>query len=646
VKRLPVAAFVALAIATAAAFFFIQHLKVSTPLIAGQPSPHPSTINPVSGGVCPYPGPHDKPIPTSFREMKISFYLLNRNDDVDVFIVRPDNLSDPVATIASDVPMVAKPRPKRHQFIWNGRLSDGKVAPDGTYDVKVTLLHQGRSYVIADASTGTVLPVTVQTTPPAIRVTSVNGPDGERPALIPTPAGAVATIHYAGTDKLRPRIQIYRSSASGTLHLVKTYSATMSSGTSVWDGTLTHRRAAPQGTYLIGMQLTDATCNRIRWPATLHPAPGSTDHAGVTVRYLAAQPPLTPVAPGHAATVEVDSRQHRYSWALRRAGVAKVLSSGSSKSVSLSVKLPSGRAGLYGLALRWGAHRIVVPLIAGSGEAAGSGSGSGSAGAAGSGSAGAAGLSPTAHGHVLVVLPTLSWQGLNPVDDDGDGIPNTLASGEPVRLDRPLVTTPLGFAQEAALIAYLRRAGLPFDLTTDLAYARGDGPSLDDYSGVVLAGAERWVTASFGDALARYVQQGGRILSFGIGSLQRSVTIDGGQALDPSRVHRVDFLDGRPLAVKPSHGTLLLVQRDHLGLFRGGASPLSGYRTYQPFGPPQAPARLLSSLGVSNASPAVIGYSLGHGRVVDIGLPGFASSLAHDAEAQQLLGNAWSLLSR
>ncbi len=211
-KRLPVAAFVALAIVTAAAFFFIQHLKVSTPLIAGQPSPHPSTINPVSGGICPYPGPHGKPIPTSHREMKISFYLLNRNDDVDVFIVKPDGVV--VDTLATDVAMVAKPQPKRHQFIWNGRLSDGKVAPDGTYDIKVALVHQGRSYVIADASTGTVLPVTVQTKPPAIRVTSVSGPGGERPAVIPAPGGAVATIHYAGTDKLRPQIQIYRSSAA------------------------------------------------------------------------------------------------------------------------------------------------------------------------------------------------------------------------------------------------------------------------------------------------------------------------------------------------------------------------------------------------------------------------------------------------
>ena len=281
-KRLPVAAFVALAIATAAAFFFIQHLKVSTPLIAGQPSPHPSTINPVSGGVCPYPGPHGKPIPTSFREMKISFYLLNRNDDVDVFIVKPDGVV--VDTIATDVPMVARPQPKRHQFIWDGRMSDGRLAPDGSYDVKVSLLHQGRSYVIADASTGTVLPVTVQTKPPAIRVTSVSGPGGERPAVIPASGGAAATIRYTGTGKLRPQIQIYRVSAGGRLHLVKTYSATTSSGTSVWNGTLRHQRPAPPGTYVVGLRFSDASCTVVRWPASLHPAPGSTAAARVTVR--------------------------------------------------------------------------------------------------------------------------------------------------------------------------------------------------------------------------------------------------------------------------------------------------------------------------------------------------------------------------
>ena len=46
------AAFVALVIATVAAFFVTQHLKVTTPLIQGRPAPVPNTINPVYGGVC------------------------------------------------------------------------------------------------------------------------------------------------------------------------------------------------------------------------------------------------------------------------------------------------------------------------------------------------------------------------------------------------------------------------------------------------------------------------------------------------------------------------------------------------------------------------------------------------------------------
>ena len=162
----------------------------------------------------------------------------------------------------------------------------------------------------------------------------------------------------------------------------------------------------------------------------------------------------------------------------------------------------------------------------------------------------------------------------------------------------------------------------------------------------MLAGDERWLPQSLGSSLSSYVQQGGRVLSLGIGSLQRTVTVQGGQALDPSRAHRVDFLDARPEPVKRTHGQLLLVQRDKLGLFRAGATALSGYPTYQPFGPLQPPARLLSAAGVSNRSPAVIGYGLGRGIVIDVGLPGFASSLARQVEAKELLGRAWSLLSR
>ena len=53
---------------------------------------------------------------------------------------------------------------------------------------------------------------------------------------------------------------------------------------------------------------------------------------------------------------------------------------------------------------------------------------------------------------ILVVLPALTWQGLNPVDDDGDGIPTTLL---PAARSSSTVRWPTAcrrFADEAALL--------------------------------------------------------------------------------------------------------------------------------------------------------------------------------------------------
>jgi hypothetical protein len=283
VRRWPLAAFVALAVVTVAAFFVEQHLKVSTPLVAGDPKPHPATINPVSGGVCLYPsGAHGRKKPTSFRRMKISFYLLNKSDDVDVDIITPDG--ELVKQIATDFHMQGGGAPgTRKGFVWNGRTTSGRVAPDGTYEIKVVLLHQDRSVIIQNTTTGDDRVVTVLTKPPAVKVSSVTGADGTRPAVLSAP-NATATIHYAGTGKLRPQIEIFRRGSGGHLTLVKTYFATTSSGTSAWDGTLRHKRPAPPGTYVIGLRLTDAACTTTHWPATDDPAPGSVSAATVIVR--------------------------------------------------------------------------------------------------------------------------------------------------------------------------------------------------------------------------------------------------------------------------------------------------------------------------------------------------------------------------
>ncbi len=357
----------ALAAVTVAAFFVVQHLKISTPLLAGNPAPHPAAINPIGGQVCRG---------TSHRSMQISFYLQNRSDDVDVDIVDTGGMV--VASLASGVHMQGGRHPVRRPFAWDGRTSSGVVAADGIYYVRVSLIHQGR-YVLISDSAGSPLPVTVKTVAPHPRVTAVT------PGLIPRAGVAGAVVRYTGNAALPGRMLIFRTDLPGAPRLVKSFPAR------------------------VGLRVTDRACNTGSFPAVLPPVAGTTAHAGVSVRYLAGLPPLTPVAAGAAATVFVDARRHGYAWALRQPGADRVLASGGSRAIDLHVPLPSqaSRTGLYQLALRYGVHRTLVPIV---------------------------GAPPAASARVLVVLPALTWQALNPVDDDGDGVPNTLSAGSPVRL--------------------------------------------------------------------------------------------------------------------------------------------------------------------------------------------------------------------
>jgi hypothetical protein len=270
VRRLPVAAFVALAIATIAAFFVTQHLKVSTPLLTGAPAPQPSAINPIDGRVC-LTHTHTGLRALSYRRMFVSFYLLNRSDTVDVYIVNQNG--DIIRTIASGVHMQAKP-PVRKTFVWNGRTDGGSVAPDGTYYIKVALTHQGRSVLISNNSGAE--PVKVLTVPPRPRITSVT------PSVISGSGGGGATIDYTGADGLPGRIFVYRT-GSGSPQLVKSFAAGRS-GSSVWDGTAPGGRPATPGTYAFRIQVTDKACNVGYYPAQWPPASGMVPGDTVTVR--------------------------------------------------------------------------------------------------------------------------------------------------------------------------------------------------------------------------------------------------------------------------------------------------------------------------------------------------------------------------
>jgi hypothetical protein len=59
-----------------------------------------------------------------------------------------------------------------------------------------------------------------------------------------------------------------------------------------------------------------------------------------------------------------------------------------------------------------------------------------------------------------------------------------------------------------------------------------------------------------------------------------------------------------------------------------------------------APARIVAEAGTTSQTPSIVGYRLGSGAVLDIGLPAFTASLAHDVDTQELLRRLWTILSQ
>ena len=260
-NRLSTGAFAVLVAATIGAFFVTQHLKVTAPLIQGAPQPVPGVINPLHGVPC---AGRDSGATT------ISFYLQHRSDTVDVYVVNA--AGEIVRTVATGRHMRKYMRNPDGVFHWDGRLADGRVAPDGTYYFRVALLHQGRTIDLSG------VPVKVKTVAPRPVVVSIS------PSTIPTASASMnVTIRYAGNENRGGTILVYRIDLAGGARLVKTFLTPWKGQTAVWNGRILGRPAHP-GRYLVGIEVTDAACNTGRWPAQLPPSPDELARAGVTVR--------------------------------------------------------------------------------------------------------------------------------------------------------------------------------------------------------------------------------------------------------------------------------------------------------------------------------------------------------------------------
>jgi hypothetical protein len=601
VTRLAQVVFAALVAATLGAFFVTQRLKQSPRLV--------QTLS-ITRDYSPR---------FHFRRAAIRIKLTRRADDVTVSILDPEG--DVVRRLvrnhhyARRVPI---------QLLWNGRDDARKVVPDGSYKVRVGLRNQGRSVTLVDE-------IRVDGTPPRpiVRVQRPAGAGG--PLIFPLPGGGPVRFTLEHTPVVgTPIFRVYRTDLARPRAVARL--ATGPGATSgSWDGRISPRfggPAPPAGTYAIVAQVRDRAGNLGSSFPFSRPRKGDPPGgAGVTVRYVTGQAPLTAVHAGQPIPVFVDARRARYRWALRRVGDPTTVARGGGRGPLLRPRVPgSTPSGVYVLALRAGSHVAHVPVAV---------TGPGSQ-------------------RVLLVLPLVTWQGLNPEDDNGDGVPDTLTpdyvgdTGRgPVNLARPFAYggEPPDFSTGLApLLSTLDRPRQRYDLETDYGAARLPESRFDAYKGIVLAGDERWLEPGFAARLRRYVAQGGRVFSLGTQSLRRQVQVRGGQLVAPTADSAFDVFGSSIARLNPGKVDLL-ASRDSIRLFEGTDGSFAGFQGYEATTAPGTGAQIVSQAQDPAGRPVIVAIRSDKGLVIRTGLAGWTRRMS-DPNVSTLTRRVWALLSQ
>jgi hypothetical protein len=272
---------------------------------------------------------------------------------------------------------------------------------------------------------------------------------------------------------------------------------------------------------------------------------------------------------------------------------------------------------------------------------------------------------------MLVVVPTITWTGTENVDEDHDGVFNTFATGAPVSWPRVQPDgVPADFLDTVApLLRFLDKAGVRYDITSDLDLALSRSPRASDRPGVLLAGAERWIPRSYARRLRDYVAEGGRLASFGVENLRRGVTVrandaaTAGRFLRPTQLSVTDPFGTRfqPVRRTDAPATLTVIDGDpSYALLEGFDGTLEGFNVLEESDPPRDDReRVLAALGVENASddeqstdeapaplrPSVVATEVGKGVMIRVGLPEWTQRLG-DRQVAQITLNVADLLRR
>lgn len=598
--RLRGAAFALLVVATFAAFFVVQRIKREPPDVRR------AVISPLFS-----------PNGDGRLDRASASFKLERPDTVTVRVI--DDGGDVVRTLLANRSFG---RQQRVTVRWDGRDERGRRVPDGIYRYRVNLEDQGRAVLLPRG-------VRVDTSGPRPRVQRI-GRDNAGPDILPNPGGVPSTIRFYNPARSQPtEVLIYRTSPGRSREPV--WETTLPGGVRSlkWDGTSQAGEPLPPGTYVVALRTRDLAGNAgssFRLPPDPGYGEGLPGRGGITIRRIGAQPTLEPTIGGSAATFGVDARGRTFAWSVRRVGVQEPYREGRPRTGPIvAIDAPDvEESGLYLFEAHTRAVQTQVPFP----------------------------VQAVQTRKVLVVLPAITWQGRNPVDDDGDGWPNTLTHGLPVRKERVLAD---GLPEDlvtrvAPLLISLDRAGLRYDLTTDLALASDVGPRLEGHTGVVLAGDTRWLPADTQKALVRFVRRGGKLASFGVESLRRQVRLTKTSIVDPTEASRTDAFGAtlRPLASEPD--TTLTIFDDQINLFAGdvygGTGVFSGYDVFEETASVGDDAEIVASAATDDGRQVIVAERLGEGLVIRFGLPQLLERLGSPGNETELVRRTWTLLSR
>jgi hypothetical protein len=597
------AVFVLLVVATFAAFFVAQRLK-SAPQVAG--------IRKMTQ--------HFSPNGDGRRDVSRIEVRVRKDDDVTIAIV--DDAGTEVKRIAAAVPALAR---QSVTVRWDGTTEQGGRAPEGVYRVRVSLRRGGRAVTIGPS-------LRLDTTAPRPTVLA-GGPDGSKWITGPV-AGPVPFRVRVVSKRFPTRVRILRTDA-GRHEEVSSLELPPGAREGEWDGRA-GGAPAPPGTYQLVAAVRDFAGN-VGLSAPPQARPGSVrGQPGVSVRGLLAQPPADPVRAGEMAPFAIDSRGRPFRWRMFRIGQPKPVRKGRRASGGeIKLRAPRAASGLYVLDVRTAKRSTAVPFAVQDGTPA----------------------------PILVVLPAITWFGRDTLDDDRDGLPNTLESGGSAAYPRLLAGgLPQGFSDQVApLLTFLDRQKVNYDITTDLTLAASLAGLSGERQGVLLAGPHRWISTAVARRLRRYVTEGGRVASFGADSLRRGVAVARDRLLRPLPPADSDpfgatfrpqrSLEGGPPPLQP------VADDPAIGLLTG-VEQLPGFSALEETEPSErvkVALALLDQEAIDEAEaageelpptyPALALTQLGEGTVIRVGLPEWGARLKQGSQpVQQLTRNIADIL--